>query len=109
MEKRAFKRINVGLGGVILCQDKIYSTFIGNVSEYGLFGLTSITDVSIDFSPGTAVVLQCRIAPDKILDLNCRKIWSSKISPGRLTQRTGMEIINPPTEYKYFINALQEL
>jgi hypothetical protein len=107
MEKRAFKRINVGLGGEIVYKDKTYATYIGNVSEYGLFGLTNTTDVSIDFSPGTELLLRCQIAPNKILDLNCRKKWSSKISPNRLTKRTGLEIINPPTEYKYFINSLQ--
>ncbi len=108
MERRRSKRIILSLEAKLISGDISYDGLIGNISEDGIFMRTMPTKASIDsFTPGTNFELKFQLPSEGKLSLHCRVIWSHKTPPHGLTYSMGMEIIDPPPEYKEFLKTLQ--
>jgi hypothetical protein len=60
-----------------------------------------------DFATGIKLDLTFQIPSGETLNLYCRKIWSFRITPRSLIKRIGMEIIDPPVEYREFLTSLE--
>ncbi|NIO80756.1 MAG: hypothetical protein GTN53_09105 [Candidatus Aminicenantes bacterium] len=110
MKKRVSKRFSVCLEGEVIYKNKTYSAYMGNVSEKGVYVLITPVDVSKKPSnlPEKAVQLRFHIEQDTMINVICRKRWISTLSSRRSTKHMGLEIIDPPSEYKKYIQSLQE-
>ena len=112
MEKGRPKRIVMGLQAELVVGHK--KNFIGivtNLSENG-FGLhveTSPSEDALNFSPGTTLEVNFQPRSGEIINLRCELKWLHvyKNPPHGFTNCIGMEIIDPPSNYKEFVNSLQ--
>ncbi len=108
MERRRSKRIILSLEAELISGDTSYDGLIGNISEDGIYMRTMPTKTSIDtFTPGTNFELKFQLPSEEKLSLHCIVKWSHKTPPHGLTYSMGMEIIDPPPEYKKFLETLQ--
>jgi len=106
MEKRSLKRKIVTLKAEIVSCGKSYAGFIENISEDGIYMITAPTETEISFLTGTTLGLKFQLPSGGTQNLHCKVMWSYKTPPHGLTHSIGMEIINPPPEYKEFLKTL---
>ena len=95
MEKRRAKRISVGYKAEIGYDGKSFECVIENLSSTGAYIITASTSSETNFKPQETLELKFEPRPGEIVNLQCRIKWSKKISPHRLTNRIGLEILNP--------------
>lgn len=105
MEKRRSKRIIVTLEAELVLNDTAYKGFVENLSEDGIYVVTSPTKTNVNFNPGDVIGLKFRLPSGEILDMHCKVVWSYKTPPHGLTNSIGMEIINPPQNYMESLEA----
>ena len=103
METRRHKRITVDLQARLFFGQTGYSGIIRNISEEGMFVRTSSIHTPIDVDSGTTLQIECQLPAGEELNLNCPVKWSMKIPPENLRSCIGIEIIDPPVEYKEFM------
>jgi hypothetical protein len=106
MERRRYKRITVDLEARLFLGRTGYSGIIRNISEEGMFVRTSPIYNPIDLGPGATLQIECRLPAGEELNLNCSVKWSLKIPPENLRSCIGIKIIDPPVEYRGFVNTL---
>ena len=104
MKKRIGKRINIGLDAEF---GSSCSALTENISEGGIYVKIAYTEPSGSIKPGTTLKLVIELPSGKLLDLNCKKIWSTKNTSNSLIEHIGVKIINPPDEYIYFYHHLR--
>jgi len=102
--KRIGKRIPIGLDAAF---DSSCMALTENISETGIYIKMACTEPASAIEPGTMVSMVIELPSGKMLNLNCRNIWSSKNSSNSLIEHMGFEIINPPDEYRYFYSHLR--
>jgi hypothetical protein len=107
MEKRAFQRTPVRIEADLISDYLNFAAFIGNISARGLHIITIHTEDRMDFIQATPLDLKFQIPSGEMLSLHCKKRWSSTITSNSLLWRTGMEIIDPPTQYKKFLTMIK--
>jgi hypothetical protein len=95
MERRRHKRIAVGYKAEIVCNGKSYECVIEDIAPSGTNIVTALTQPETDFKPQETVELKFEPFPGETVHLTCRIMWSRKTMPHRLTDRIGLEIINP--------------
>ena len=100
MPKRRSKRIAVILDAEIILNEISYAGVIQNISREGICILTLPAESPVECTTGTKVELHIKPTAEEILKLHCVVIWEEKISPESLSNKIGMEIINPPSEYE---------
>jgi len=105
MERRGADRLVVNLKAERLSCTKNCSVFIENLSDTGIYMITAPSK-SKDYEPGRKLLLKLELASGKTLNLQCNVKWSYDNSPEDLTNSVGLEILNPPEEYKNFIKTL---
>ena len=105
MERRGANRLVVNLKAERLSCTKNCSVFIENLSDTGIYMITAPSK-SKDYEPGRKLLLKLELASGKTLNLQCNVKWSYDNSPEDLTNSVGLEILNPPEEYKNFIKTL---
>lgn len=107
-EKRRTERIVESLDAEIIANNKTYNGLIMNFSEDGLYMVTATANSVVDITPLTVVDLKCGLPSNEKLSLKCKVKWfQTKNSPHGISFSMGMEILNPPKEYKDFIKSLQ--
>jgi hypothetical protein len=108
MEKRHSARIPVCLETKLISGSKSYTGVIGNLSKGGVYLETVPTKSATPFIPKTRLELKIQIPSKEIINLHCKVVWlhTKKTLPHGLTNCIGMEIINPPSEYKGFLKSL---
>ena len=105
MERRGAKRLVVNMKAERLSCTKNCSVFIENLSDTGIYMITAPSK-NKDYEPGRRLLMKLELATGKTLNLQCNVKWSYDNSPEDLTNSVGLEILNPPDEYKNFINTL---
>jgi hypothetical protein len=95
MEKRRAKRIAVGYKAEIVYDGKSFECVIENLSSTGAYIITASTSSETNFKPQETLELKFESRPGEIVNLQCRIKWSKKTSPHHLTNRIGLEILNP--------------
>lgn len=105
MERRHAKRVTVNIKAERISCTNNCSVFIENLSESGIY-MTTAPARSSEYVPGTELDLELELNSGKIINLNCHVKWALDNSPEALTNSVGLEIIDPPSEYKEFIKSL---
>jgi hypothetical protein len=106
MEKRVSERKSISIGAELISDRVSYAAIIRNVSESGLSVIISPIENASDFSGKSELYLKFPLPSGELLHLGCKKIWSNKILPDRMTRIIGMEIMSPPMQYKGFVNTI---
>lgn len=107
MEKRSTKRIDDSLEAEIVLNGINYSGIIMNFSESGLYMVTATIYDVIDVPAHSKLGLKCKMPSGEAMDLHCEVKWfQTKQSPFGVTFSMGMEIMDPPFQYKEFIRTL---
>jgi hypothetical protein len=106
MERRSAHRLVVNLRAERLSCSKNCSVFIENLSDTGIYMITAPSN-NRDYEPGRKLHIKLELATGRTLNLQCNVKWSYDNSPEDLTNSVGLEIINPPDEYRKFVNTLQ--
>lgn len=102
MDKRRFKRITAGFHADIIYDGKSYPVAIDNLSEIGVGIITAPADAKMHYRPGATLNMKFRPYEHETLSMYCKIKWSQEIPPHRLTNRVGMEIIDPPWDKSAF-------
>ena len=105
MERRHAKRITVNLKAERISCTGDCSVFIENLSESGIYIITSRSK-NYKYVPGTGLDLELELSNGEIINLNCNVKWSYNNSYEEQTNSVGLEIVDPPFEYKEFIKNL---
>ena len=105
MERRRAKRLTVNLKAERLSCTKNCSVFIENLSETGISMITTPAK-RIAYVPGSAINLKLKISNGNTIKLNCNVKWSYDNSAEDMAHSVGLEILDPPKEYKEFIKTL---
>jgi len=104
MERRRHKRIYVHLKAVIMVDDQTYDGYIENISESGIGYLMSTPGrFKDDYLSNKRIELNVQMQPGKTIVLHCVGTWSKKGLGSGKTVGLGMNIIDPPPEYKDWI------
>jgi len=104
MERRRAERKTVNLKAERISCTENCSVFIENLSESGIYMITAPNNH--DYVPGTEVDLELELNNGNIINLNCHVKWAIDNSLEDRTNSVGLEIIDPPSEYKEFLKTL---
>ncbi len=104
MERRGNERLVVNLKAERLSCSKNCSVFIENLSDTGIYMITAPSKNS-EYEPGRNLLIKLELSSGKTLNLECKVKWSYDNSPEDLTNSVGLEILDPPEEYKNFIKT----
>ncbi len=108
MERRRSRRLTVNLKAERISCNKDCSVFIENLSESGIHIITAPAKNPSLFVPGSTLHLKLVTSDSETIKLQCKVKWSYDNSPEDLTNSVGLEIIDPPFEYKEFIKNLHQ-
>ncbi len=104
MERRRTRRVTINLKAERISCINNCSVFIENISETGIYMITA-PEKKNNYVPGTELDLELELSNGKTINLNCNVKWAEK-STDEQSNSVGLEIINPPQEYKEFLKAL---
>ena len=108
MDKRRSKRIIESLEAEITLDGVNYSGIIMNFSESGLYMVTATVYDVTNVPNNSKLGLKCKLPSGQAVDLSCEVKWfHTKPSPFGVTFSMGMEIADPPFQYKEFLRTLQ--
>jgi len=99
-------RIYVELEAELFSYYSTHTAFIENISEYGMYVKVISDKNTVSGNPNLYITLRLKLQSDNLLELNCKKIWSHKTTANSLIERMGLQIINPPDEYKDFYQTI---
>lgn len=106
-EKRMWKRIPVGLEAEFTSRDMGFACLITNISDCGLNTLVLSGKDSLDSILSDTLSVRLNIPSGVKLILHCQKVWANVLFPNRASMNVGMEIINPPAQYKEFVQTFE--
>lgn len=107
VEKRYNERMPCHLNARIVSEDKTYDGFIENASESGIgYLITSSVPLRDELEINDNVELHFQISSDDSINLNCEVVWTKRGLFSGKTIGIGINIINPPSEYKKWIRNL---
>ena len=108
MDGRISKRISVILDGEIISHSRHCSAIVNNISENGIFVKIPLKErekkQSLDLN---FFSLKLQLPTGDLVSLNCIKKWSYQHSSGSLIEHIGIEVINPPQQYKKYLKSLR--
>ena len=106
-DRRRAKRIVIKLKAEIVTESQGSNIgYLENLSEEGIYMISVPANPMIDFQPGTTFDLKFQLSSGQKLNLHCKVKWSFKTPPHGLTNSMGLEIIDPPEEYKELLKTL---
>lgn len=105
MERRRAKRVTVNLKAERISCVNNCSVFIENLSESGIYMITAPAKSS-EYKPGSELDLELELNTGTVINLNCHVKWAISNAPEDLTSSVGLEVINPPVEYREFVKSL---
>lgn len=108
LEKRRHIRVDYRVNAEITYNDKCYKGNIENISESGIFKVAFPEKEIVDLMPGSPLTVKFRGSSGEDFNLNCRIKWLRiyTVSPFALKYNLGIEIVNPPQEYRDFVEQL---
>jgi len=102
MDKRFSKRIPVSIEAHITWGDITYRVFITDVSESGLYVIAPSGEKEFAGRNRSSAIVNFQSSPGHMMTLHCKEIRSDADAAEHSTQTIGLEIQNPPAEYKEF-------
>lgn len=108
MEKRISKRPPINLEAEIISDGESYEVCIGDISENGVYAEILHAKTVLYFTPGTKFELELQLPSGATLNLNCKVKWSTTLENifQNIINKVGLEIIDPPLEYKEIYESL---
>ncbi len=106
MERRRTKRLSVNLKAERLSCSKDCSVFIENLSETGIQMISAPAKKKDLFVPGSEVEIKLKTSGGETIKLQCNVKWAYDNSQEDMTNSVGLEIVDPPFQYKEFIKNL---
>ncbi len=106
MERRRAKRHTVKLKAERLSCTHNCSVFIENLSERGIHLITTPPEKK-DYITGSEIDLRFELKSGDEIKLNCNVKWAYNNSSQDMTNSVGLEIVDPPAEYREFLKTLQ--
>ncbi len=106
MTDRVFRRILVNIEAEIISYRESYTAFIMNISEYGVHVKVAIIEPAQYPKSETDVDLKFQLPSGETINLYCRKKWAYKNTPNSFIENVGIEIIDPPDEYRNFFRVM---
>jgi len=107
MVDRIRKRIPVLLDGEFVSHSGHCTAIINNISENGIYVKTPLNERGKNSQlESNNLFLILPLPTGDFVRLNCTKKWSYQISPGSMIEHIGIEIINPPEQYKKYYKSL---
>jgi len=104
MERRRARRVTINLKAERISCVNNCSVFIENISETGIYIITA-PDKKNRYIPGTEMGLELELSNGKTINLNCNVKWAESTTDDK-SKSVGLEIIDPPLEYKEFLKTL---
>ncbi|MEW6599930.1 MAG: PilZ domain-containing protein [Nitrospirota bacterium] len=104
MERRRARRVTINLKAERISCINNCSVFIENISETGIYIITAPGKKNT-YVPGSELDLELELSSGKTINLNCNVKWAEDSKEDE-SKSVGLEIINPPAEYKDFIKTL---
>jgi hypothetical protein len=98
MDKRRAKRISIGFKVEIISEGSTYTGEIDNLSEDGACVLLFPTHIPVTFEEGKIYELTFHLFSEETINFRCKVVWSKKTPSHGLTNKVGMEIIDPDWE-----------
>lgn len=98
MERRRAPRIAVGYRAEVLCNGKSCECVIENLSSTGANVIALVSGAMMDIKPKDLVELRFQPHSGETLSLQCRVAWANRTRPHNLTNRIGLEIVDPSWE-----------
>ncbi len=95
MEKRQKKRISIGLKVEFISAGYKYTGEVENLSESGACILTLPADIPLDPKPESELDVVFHVFSEEKLQFRCRVKWVKQNQSHGLTQKLGLEIIDP--------------
>ncbi|MHA2474898.1 MAG: PilZ domain-containing protein [Promethearchaeota archaeon] len=83
-----------------------HDVIIDDFSANGMKVRTEQTNTDVNFLPDKIVDLEFEIPSGEILNLNCKLIWSSKMSSDSLIQDIGLKLNEASPMYEEFFKSL---
>lgn len=106
-EKRRTGRKVENLDAEIISGGKTYKGIIMNFSEAGLYMVTATADNVVDITPSSLIELRCSLSSGDKISLTCEVKWfQTKSSSHGVSFSMGMEILDPPHEYRTFVERM---
>jgi hypothetical protein len=106
MPDRVSMRVPVNIEAEIISYSVSYPAIIRNISEYGIHAKIANNEALIFSKSETVVDLKFRLPSGDTISLFCRKKWAFKNSSNSYIENVGIEIIDPPDEYKNFFRVI---
>lgn len=106
MDARQNKRFIVSLEAELLFRDTHIACSIENLSEVGIYIITSYSKIVSDLPPDTGIKLIFQFPNGERQCLDCKVKWHYKTPPHGVTNSVGMEIIAPPLSYLESLKTL---
>ncbi|HDO25044.1 MAG TPA: PilZ domain-containing protein [Nitrospirae bacterium] len=106
MKQRRFQRTVISSEAELVMDNGNYTGIIANVSEEGIFIILHATPgIDPGFAREKPVKLKFRLPSGEKLILNCKVKWFYKATT-HSTLSIGMQITEPPLEYREFLKTL---
>ncbi len=108
MEKRRTERLVDSMDAEIISEGIRYPGIVMNFSEEGLYMVTATANMSVNISPSSILKMKCMLPTGDQVNVDCEVKWlQTRTSPYGVTFSLGMELLDPPKEYKKFISSLR--
>ncbi|UCF86902.1 MAG: PilZ domain-containing protein [Nitrospiraceae bacterium] len=105
-DKRHSKRKMVSLTADLLHNDIPYSGLIDNLSVDGMHVRLTPSNTSKNLSLDSDLKVKFRVSGKQSFLLSCRKRWAFNTPPHGVVKSVGLEIKNPPIDFKSFVKTL---
>jgi hypothetical protein len=102
---RLSERIRKELEAQLIVDEKKYFAIIDIFVENAIKVRTVSTETDVNFLPDERVELEFEVPSGEILNLKCKVTWSSKMSPGSLIQKIGLEITEMSPIYEHYYKS----
>ncbi|MEW6601852.1 MAG: PilZ domain-containing protein [Nitrospirota bacterium] len=106
MSDRLYRRVRVNIDAEIITYNVPYPAFISDISERGIHLKIANMGPSKLSKPETKVDLKFRLPSGETIKLFCRGKWSCKNTSKSVIENIGVEVIDPPDEYKEFCRLM---
>jgi hypothetical protein len=109
MDKRTSGRIILSLQAELIADSKSYSGIIENLSGGGACLEATTAGSELNLAPGKKVMLKLHDSSNETINLNCEVKHSNSIKNvfKETIYKTGLEINDPPYQYKAFLKTLE--
>lgn len=106
MTERLFKRVPVNIEAEIFASRESYPAFIINISQYGVH--VKVAKIEPGYYPKSEadIDLKFQLPSGETVNLYCMKKWTCKNTSNSIIENIGVEIIDPPKEYRDFYQVI---